>query len=172
VENLEWEEEVSRAHPLNSKIDDTDIFLHGTSMKKYLAIQKTGFLLGTIPMKNFSISQKGICFEKYVERGQYAGTDAKLLIDLTIDDYCKTACRGDQSKEGIVLQIKGRELKKLGCPIYADWNKPIPLIHDLEGLPIDVNYNSSVLSIIVVDCDIPLEYLEVARKVPFKLQTT
>ena len=162
------EEWVSKAHPLNLKIKDTDAFLHGTSSKKYSVIQSTGFLLGTIPVKNFSISQKGICFEKYAEHGNYAGTSSKMLIDMTIKGYCETACRRDQSEEGIVLQIKGKELKKLGCPIYADWNKDIPRIYDDEGMPIDVNYDSPVLSIIVVDCDIPLKYLEVARKVPFK----
>jgi hypothetical protein len=162
---VEWEERFSRLHPL--KIKDTDVFLHGTSLKKYLAIQSKGFLLREVPQRNWSISQKGICFEKY-EEGQYCGTNAKDLIDITIEGYCNATCRSDQSKEGVILQIKGRELKRLGCPIYADWNKNFPLIYDAEGIPIDVDSDAPVLSIIVLDCDIPLEYLEVAKKVPYK----
>ena len=120
-----------------------------------------------VPQRNWSISQAGICFEKY-EEGQYCGTNAKNLIDLTIEGYCNATCRSDQSKEGVILQIKGKELKKLGCPTYADWNKPYPLVKDAEGVPIDVDSNAHVLSVIVVDCDIPLEYLEVVRRIPFK----
>jgi hypothetical protein len=161
---VDWEERFSKAHPLNSKIKDTDIFLHATSMKKYLAIQSKGLLLKEVPQRNYSISQVGVYFEKYAQDG----TSAKMLVDLTLQGYCNTICRSDHSKEGVVLQIKGRELKKLGCPIYADWNKPYPIIRDVEWIPMDVDYDAPVLSIIVVDCDIPLEYLELVRKVPFK----
>ena len=37
-------EEFSKAHPLNDKIKDSDIFLHGTSSKKIEKIQSCGFL--------------------------------------------------------------------------------------------------------------------------------
>ncbi len=68
------------------------------------------------------------------------------------------------------MQIKGRELKKLGCPIYVDWNKPYARIRNSEGIPIDVDTNTKykLLSIIIVDRDIPLKYLKVVKKLPFK----
>jgi hypothetical protein len=67
----------------------------------------------------------------------------------------------------VVLLIKGRELKKLACPIYGDWNKNYPLKYNSEGKPIDVDSEAELLSI-VVDHDIPLRYLEVAKRMPFK----
>jgi hypothetical protein len=63
--------------------------------------------------------------------------------------------------------VKGRELKKLACPIYVDWNKNFPLKRDSEGKPIDVNSNAELLSIIV-DGDIAFRYLEVVKRVSFK----
>lgn len=160
------EEEFSKANPV--KIKDTDVFLHGTSSKKYLAIKSIGFLKRKAPATNWGISKKGICFEKYDEHGTYAGCRAADLIEMTIRRYCETTCRRDHSSEGVILQIKGRELKKLGCPIYADWNKRYAVIRDSEGIPIDVDSNAPVLSIIILDKDIPLEYLEVVRRIPFK----
>ena len=59
-------------------------------------------------------------------------------------------------------------LRKLGCPIYVDLDKPYAVIRDSEGIPIDVDSNSPVLSIILLDKDIPIEYLEVVRRIPFK----
>jgi hypothetical protein len=162
----EAEEKFSKAHPLNLKIRDADVFLHGTSIKKYSAIQSTGFLLRNAP-KNFSISQAGICFEKY-EHGKFLGTDAKGLVERTLQGYCNTTCRNDQSKEGIILEIKGKELKTLGCRIYADWNKAMPYVYDDEGRPEDIDYDSPVISIIITDCDIPIRFLEVVKKVIFK----
>ncbi len=53
---MEEEEKFSKEHPL--KIKDTDIFLHGTSSKKYSAIQSKGFMLGGIPERNYPISGK------------------------------------------------------------------------------------------------------------------
>ena len=156
-----WEEEFSKAHPV--KIKDTDIFLHGTSSKKYFAIKSVGFLKVKAPATNWGISKKGICFEKYNEHGTYAA-----LTEMTIRSYCETTCRNDHSSEGVILQIKGRELKKLRCPIYADWNKNYTLIKDSEGIPIDVDSNAPFLSIIILDKDIPLEYLEVVKRIPFK----
>jgi hypothetical protein len=157
---VDWEERFSKEHPL--KIKDTDLFLHGTSQKKYLAIQAKSRLLRNVPVRNWGISRIGICFEKYVKQGQYCG-----VVDLTIKHCCEVACENDGSSEAVVLQIKGRELKKLGCPIYADWNKPYEVIRNSEGIPIDVNSEASVLSIIVIDRDIPLRYLEVVKRVPF-----
>ena len=160
---MEWQESFSRKNPLNSRIRDTDVFLHGTSLKKYRAMQSKGFLLTRLKNKNFSISQNGICFEKYDEHGKYSD-----MIKNTIRNYCETACRNDQSSEGVILRIKGRELKKLGCPIYADWNKNYIPKYNNEGIPIDVDYNAPFLSIIVVDTDIPLECLEEVRRISFK----
>jgi len=160
------EEKFSKAHPLNSKIKDKDIFLHATSMKRFLAIQQTGFLLKNPPQKNFSISQVGVCFEKY-EDGKYCGADAKGVIDLTMNGYCQTTCRADQSTEGVILQAFGKDLLKIGCAIYADWNKRTPRIRNKEGKAVDVDYSSNVLSI-VVDGDVPVESLTIMKKVPFK----
>jgi len=159
-----WEE-FSKAHPV--KIKDTDVFLHGTSSRKYLAIKSTGFLKRKAPA-NWGISEKGICFEKYDEHGTFAKCRAADITNLTVQHYCETTCRRDHSSEGVILQIKGRELRKLECPIYADWNKPYKVIEDSEGIPIDVDSNAPVLSIIILDKDIPVEYLEVVRRIPFK----
>jgi hypothetical protein len=104
-----------------------------------------------------------ICFEKYVKHGKYS-----RVITLSIEGHCKAACRNDQSSEGVILQIKGRELKKLGCPIYADWNEGYLLVKDSEGIPMDVDSNASMLPIVIIDRDIPLEYLEVVKKLHFK----
>lgn len=162
---MDCEKEFFKAHPLNKHIKDTDIFLHATSIKKYSQIQSTGRILSNMGKRNFSISQAGVCFEKYVE-GNYCGLDAKYYVDFTMERYCNTICETDNSKEGVVLQIIGKDLKKLGN-IYADWNKSYSLVHDSEGKPIDVDYDKSVLSV-VAECDIPVEYLTVARKVPIK----
>jgi hypothetical protein len=168
---VDLKEQFSKEHPLNLKIKDTDLFLHGTSSKKYWIIQTTGFLLRGVADRNWSVSQTGICFEKYVARahpkqGQYCGVSVADRIDHTIKMCCKVACENDDSSEAVVLQIKGRELRKLGCPIYADWNKPYWKVRDVEGNPIDVNYDAPYLSIIIIDCDIPLKYLEVVKRVP------
>lgn len=165
---VNWEEQFSKEHPLNFKIKDTDLFLHGTSSKRYWYIQTTGFLFRRVPDRNWGISRPGICFEKYVKQGEYWGVRAADHIDHTIKKCCRVACENDDSSEAVVLQIKGKELKKLGCPIYANWNKAYAKVMDVKGIPIDVNYDASFLSIIVIDCDIPLEYLEVVKRVPFK----
>jgi hypothetical protein len=160
--HVDWEEQFSKRHPL--KIKDTDLFLHGTSSKKYSTIQRTGFLLRKVPDRNWGVSRTGICFEKYVERGQYCAIGAASFVDRTIRQCCEVACENDNSSEGIVLQIRGRELKKLGCPIYADWNKPYAIIVDSEGMPIDVDPDAPVLSIIIIDRDVPLGSLEVVKR--------
>ena len=158
---MEWREKFSRNHSLNSKIKDTDIFLHVTSLKKYLAIKSSGFLRRNVSERTYSISQSGICFEKYVKNG---------VAELSIEGYCNDACRSDKSEEAVILQITGEQLKKLGVKIYADWNENYPLIRNSEWMPVGVDTEASFLSIIIVDCDIPLEYLEVVRRVPFKEQ--
>jgi len=163
---VDWEEAFSKANPV--KIKDTDVFLHGTSSKKYLAIKSTGFLKRKAPATNWGISKNGICFEKYDEHGTYGGGRAADFTELTIRRYCEATCRNDHSSEGVILRIKGGELRKLGCPIYADWNKPYPKIRNSEGIPIDVDSNAPVLSIIILDKDIPLGYLEVAGRIPFR----
>ena len=165
---VEWKEHFSKAHPL--RIKENDLFLHGTSSRKYSAIQRSGFLLRKAPNTNWGISQMGVCFEKYVKHAQYCGVSATYLVDRVIKHYCEIACKNDGSLEGVVLQTKGRELKELGCPIYADWNKPYPLIRDVEEIPVNVDSDLPVLSIIVLDCDIPLRYLEAIKRVPFKAE--
>ena len=159
---VEWREKFSRNHPLNEKIKDTDVFHHCTSLKKYLAIKSSGFLRRNVSERTYSISQSGICFEKYIEHG---------VAEFSDKGHWKAACRTDHSEEGVILQITGEKLKKLGCPIYADWNDSYPLIRDSEWIPVDVDTEASFLSIIIVDCDIPIEYLEVS-KVPFKDRDT
>lgn len=159
------DEDFSKAHLLNSRIKDTDVFRHATSSKKYSKIKSKGLLLKQPPERNYSISQAVVCFEKY-QNGKYCGLNAKSFVDGTLESYCDTICRKDHSEEGIILQITGKDLKKLGCQIYADWNKPFPRVSD-EGMPKDVNYNSPVISI-VVECDVPLEYLKVVKKVAIK----
>ena len=156
---MEWSEKFSRNHPLNAKIKDTDVFLHITSLKKYWVIDSTGFLLRNVSERTYSTSKNGICFEKYVKNG---------VAELSVEGYCDDTCRSDNSKEAVILQITGEQLKNLGVNIYADWNDPYPLIHDPEWRPIDVDTEASFLSIIIVDCDISLEYLEVVSNVSFK----
>lgn len=162
---MDWTERFSRDHPVNAQIKDTDVFLHGTSSKRYLSIKSEGFLTRKANSKHFGISQKGICFEKYDEYGTYVGGPSADFTESTIRGYCKTACRKDQSSEGVILQIKGKKLRKLDCPIYADWNKLYPR-KCVEGVPVDVDLNASVISIIIVDKDIPFEYLEIWKRIP------
>ncbi|MCW4040407.1 MAG: hypothetical protein NWE83_06615 [Candidatus Bathyarchaeota archaeon] len=156
------DEDFSKAHPV--KIKDTDVFLHGTSSKKYLAIKTIGFLKRDTTATNWDISSNSIYFEKY----DIHDTFARELIDMTIQKYCEATCRKDQSSEGVILQITGRDIKHLGCKVYADWNKPYDIIRDANGKAIDVDSNASVLSIIIIDKDIPLDYLTVFRRISFK----
>lgn len=93
--------------------------------------------------------------------------NAKTIDDIAMRDHCRNSCEKDGSLEGVVLQIKGRELKKMECPIYVDWNKPIVRTRNSVGIPNGVDYNYIFVSIIIVDKDIPIEYLEVKRRVPF-----
>lgn len=159
--SVEWEEGFIKKHPL--KIKNIDLFLHGTSSKNYLNIQRIGFLLRDVPNRNWGVSQRGICFERYPKE---VGISVDDFIDL-MKHYCEVACEHDDSSEGVILQIKGRELKELGCPIKPDLNKPPEFRYDAEGIPIDVDSDASFLSI-VIDCDIPLRYLEVVKRVSFK----
>lgn len=154
----------SKKHPVNSQIKDTDVFLHGTSTKRYFAIKFEGFLKRRINVKNFGISQNGICFERYEKTGRFCGGGSADLIETTLRDYCERACRKDQSSEGVILQITGKQLKKLDCPIYADWNK-VYSTKKSEGVPFEVDLNSPVISIIVLDKDIPFEYLEIWKRI-------
>jgi hypothetical protein len=156
------DEDFSKAHPV--KLNDTDVFLHGTSSKKFLSIKSTGFLKRSTPTTNWDISTYGIYFEKY----DVQDTFARELIDMTIRKYCEATCQRDQSSEGVILQITGKELKQLGCPIYADWNKPYDVIRDAKRQAIDLDSNASLLSIIIVDKDIPLEYVTVVKTISFK----
>jgi hypothetical protein len=160
--NVEWEKQFIQGHPL--KIKDTDLFLHGTSSKNYSAIQHIGFLLRDSVARNWSISQSGICFERYRKE---AGISIDNFIDL-MKHYCEVACKRDGSTEGVVLQLTGRELKEIGCCTEPDLNKPLELKYDSEGIPIDINSDASFLSIVVKDCDIPIKYLRVVRRISFK----
>jgi hypothetical protein len=90
----------------------------------------------------------------------------KQPID-TVSHWCHSACVHDGSKEGVILRITGKELKKLNCEIYNDINMNSKLLRDSEGIPIGVDSNWPFLSI-VVECDVPFEYLTLFRKVPIK----
>ena len=163
------DEAFSRKYPLNKKIKDTDVFLHGTSSKRYDSIKSSGYLLRKVGFeRNFSISQPRICFEKYVTSGKRA--NAKIIDDVAMINYCSNSCKKDGSLEGVILQIKGRELKKLDCPIYVDWNKPIARTKNSAGEPNGVKYDALYVSITIVDKDIPIEYLELKRRVQFKAE--
>ena len=142
-------EQYSRANPIIVK--DDDLFLHGTSSNNFLNIRQTGFLKQAILIRNWGNSPNGICFEKYV-KGE---NDVVLEV---VAKYCRIACEKDNSQEGVILQITGKELKKLGCPILADWNL---------GLIIGIDSDSAILSIIV-ECDVPVEYLKELKSIPFK----
>ena len=65
-------------------------------------------------------------------------------------------------------QITGKELKKLGCPIYADWNYNYPCKRTWDYIRIDVDYDAPLLSIIIVDKDVPFEDLKVFKIITFK----
>lgn len=144
------EEDFSKKHPVTSKIKDTDIFLHGTSLKKYLSIQSTRYLLRNVPRseRNTSLSQLGtICFAKLDKR----------YPELTFESMrqnCLAACQNDKSIEGVILKITGKDLKKLNGFVYADWNYGYGFIYSIEGRPIDVNY-SEISSIVVTGSSSP-----------------
>ncbi len=155
----------SRKYPLNDIISDTDIFLHRTSSKRYELIKSKGFILRNVDFaRNFSISTQGICFEKYTR------ANAKTIDGTAMPNYCRNPCKKDGSLEGVVLQIKGTELKRLGCPIYADWNKSIVRTYDSSHKPNGVKYDYLFVSVIVVDKDISIEYLSVQGRIPFTLE--
>mgnify|MGYP005856551401 FL=1 len=82
-------------------------------------------------------------------------------------NYCRNSCQKDGSSEGVVLEIKGKELKKLECPIYADWNKHIVPTYDSLHRPNGVKYDYLFVSVIAVDKDIPIEYLSDKGRIPF-----
>lgn len=86
----------------------------------------------------------------------------------SIRHHYEAACRTDKSSDGVILQITGRELKKLGCSIYADWNYNYPVKRTCDYIRLDVNYDAPVISIIIVDKDIPFEYLRVFKRIPIK----
>jgi hypothetical protein len=158
---MESDEQFSKKYPL--KIMDSDLFLHGTSSRNYSDIQRTGFLKGKALKRNWCTSRKGVYFVRYVKQEQSSAD----LVDMMMKHYCEIPCKQDGSSEGVVLQVKGRELKELGCPIYADWNVLFPFKYNKKGIAIDVDSDAPVLSIIVVDCDIPLRCLEVVKRIPF-----
>ena len=159
-----------RLYPVEVK--DNDQFLHGTSSKRYLSIKSSGFLLRKNVDKNYPISHPGaIYFEKYDRAGTYAGLNAGEFIEKCISDHCRVSCKRDKSSEAVILQITGKELKKLGCTIYVDRNKNLPLKRSESGeaiRPLIVDSNYPVFSIMIVDKDIPFEYLKIFKKIPFK----
>lgn len=158
--NMEWEKGFIKKHPL--KIKDTDLFIHGTSSKNYSAIQRTGFLLRNVPIRNWKISTRGIRFERYPK----SRISFDQFVDHIVERYCKPACEKTHSSEGVVLQIKGRELNEIGCCVKPDSNMPLPYKYDSEGIPIGLNSNYPYLTIIITDRDIPLRCLEVIKRVP------
>lgn len=156
----------SKRHPLNNQMKDEYVFLHGTSSTRFSSIQDCGFIKRAEPGKNFSISPGGICFEKFDIDGTYQGLSASDFIEDTVKDYCKNACKADGDLTGVILKVTGKELKKLDCSIYADWNKPYPRIKQ-NGFSVDVDLGASVISIIVLEKDIPIEYVERWKDVHF-----
>jgi hypothetical protein len=64
--------------------------------------------------KRMEQAKRGICFERYPKE---AGIGIDYLIYL-IKHYYEVARRNDGSSEGVVLQIKGRELRELGDVPY------------------------------------------------------
>ncbi len=162
------EEQFSKLHPITSQVEDNEIFLHGTSSKRFLSIQSSGFLKRSLSdSENYSVSQAGtICFERYIE-------SCKNIIQQNMMRFCKAACnnKNDRSTEGVILKITGKNLKELGCPIYADWNYGFHYKRDSQWLPVDVDYSGlGVTAIIITDCDIPIDYLEVVKKIPINLE--
>ena len=86
-------------------------------------------------------------------------------------DHYSVACKRDKSSEAVILQITGKELKKLDCQIFIDPNKNLPLKRDEFGealRPLKVDSNSPVFSIMIVDKDIPFKYLTIFKKIPFR----
>ena len=140
-------------------VKDTDVFLHGTSRKNYQDIQSSGFLKHKVSHRNWSISTDGVCFEKWVKENDE-------IVMKVVTTYCHSACSKDGSTEGVILKITGKELKKLNCPIYNDPNKNDRLLYDSYGIPIGVDSNSPILSI-VVESDIPVEYLKEVKRIPY-----
>lgn len=141
-------------------VKDTDVFLHGTSMKNYQDIQSSGFLKRNVSQRNWQLSNNDvICFEKWVKQND------KAVIE-TVTHYCYSACTQDKSTEGIILRITGKELKKLNCKIYSDPNINSRLIRDNEGIPIGVDSDSPILSIIV-EADIPTTFLKEVKRIPY-----
>lgn len=139
-------------------VNDTDVFLHGTSLKKFQDIQSSGFLKKMVSNRNWGISTNGVCFEKWVKENDKA-------VLMVVTRYCVSACKHDNSAEGVILKITGKDLKKLNGKIFSDPNKNSRLLHDSEGIPTGVDSDSPILSI-VVECDIPIEYLVEAKRVP------
>lgn len=156
----------SKKHPLNRQMRDDYVFLHGTSSTRFSSIQDCGFIKRAEPGENFSISPGGICFEKFDINGTYWGESASEIIEDTVKDYCKTACKADGDLIGVILKLTGKELKKLDCPIYADWNKPFPRVKK-NGVSLDVDLGAPVISIIILDKDIPIEYVKLWKEVQF-----
>jgi hypothetical protein len=141
-------------------VKDSDVFLHGTSSKNYEDIQSSGFLKKMVSSRNWGISTDGVCFEKWVKENDKA-------VLMVVTRYCYSACKHDNSAEGVILKITGKDLKKLNGKIFSDPNKNSRLLHDSEGIPIGVDSDSPILSI-VVECDVPIAYLVEVKRVPSK----
>ena len=84
-----------------------------------------------------------------------------------VTSYCHSACSKDGSTEGVILKITGKELKKLNCLIFNDPNKNDKLLYNSEGIPIGIDSDSPILSI-VVESDIPFEYLKEVKRIPYE----
>ena len=154
-----WED-FSKKHPLNVKIKDTDVFLHGTSSKKYSAIQSKGFLKRNVLTKNHQLSAPlAIYFEKY---NKYRQPD---FTQYSAANCSKNACenKNDRSLDGVILRITGRRLKRLGCNIYVDCNYPTRFIRDENRKPVAVD-RKQLIYIKITEFDIPSKYLKVVKR--------
>jgi hypothetical protein len=155
-------------------VKDSDIFLHATSSKNYSDIESAGFLkrMTNTDDKNYPISKNAIYFEKYEKNGIYAGMNAAKYIEkYSMPFHCRVACRMDNSPQAVILQITGRNLNRLNCPIYVDPEKDLPFKKDESGeliRPLTIDASAPVFSIMILDKDIPFDYVKIFQRIPFK----
>lgn len=118
----------SKKYPITDQINDGDLFIHGTSSKRFSKIRDSGYLLTKVKDRVQQISQnEGVCIERVPKKGK--------IIDV-VREYAKNACENDGSSDGIILEMTGANLRKLGCEIFADWNKPFSRIVNNFGIPV------------------------------------
>lgn len=155
--------EFCRAHPVNDKIEDADVFIHATSSDNYDNILNDKMLKCNSGNRNYTDSEQGIYFDKY------SGTDLEKQFNRETKDLekipnlYKTACRNDGSSELVILEITGMDLKKLQCPIIPDYHDGFtPEWEEEKRVGI-----KDFIAIVIEDKDIPLKCLKVFTKLAF-----